>query len=80
MKTKITPAETADQTGTGTGTATSIRRRRVPSLRSLGALRRPIRLPVRVHTFDSFGIGNFRLLWAASAASSGGFFLQQVVM
>ena len=80
MKTKITPAETADQTGTGTGTATSKRRRRVPSLRSLGGLRRPIRLPVRVHTFDSFGIGNFRLLWAASAASSGGFFLQQVVI
>ncbi len=41
---------------------------------------RPIHIPVRVHTFDSFRHRNYVLLWFATALSSGGFWLQQVIV
>jgi len=34
----------------------------------------------RIHTFDVFRLRDFRLLWAASIGSSGGLFMQQVVI
>lgn len=41
---------------------------------------RPIRMPARVRTFDSFRYGDYVLLWLATAFSSGGFWLQQVIV
>lgn len=38
------------------------------------------RIRVRVHTFDSFRFRDYRLLWAATTFSSGGFWLQQVTI
>jgi len=48
--------------------------------RQFRALARPAHVNVRIHTFDAFKIRNFRLLWIASIGSSGGFFMQQVVI
>ena len=41
---------------------------------------RPIRMPTRVRTFDSFRYRDYVLLWLATAFSSGGFWLQQVIV
>ncbi len=41
---------------------------------------RPVHIPVRVHTFDSFRYRNYVLLWLTTALSSGGFWLQQVIV
>ena len=41
---------------------------------------RPARISVRVHTFDSFKYRNYRLMWGATAFSSGAFWLQQVIL
>lgn len=41
---------------------------------------RPIRMPARVRTFDSFRYRDYVLLWLATAFSSGGFWLQQVIV
>ena len=41
---------------------------------------RPVRIAERVHTFDSFRYGAYVLLWLATAFSSGGFWLQQVIV
>ena len=41
---------------------------------------RPIHMPVRVHTFDSFGYRSYVFLWLATAFSSAGYWLQQVVV
>ena len=41
---------------------------------------RPARIPVRVHTFDSFHYPNYVFLWFATVFSSAGFWLQQVVV
>ena len=56
------------------GTQHAARRRRFS--------RRPFRrrLRVRVHTLDSFRFRDYRLLWAATASASGGFWLQQVTI
>ena len=37
-------------------------------------------MPVRVHTFDSFGYRSYVFLWLATAFSSAGYWLQQVVV
>ena len=41
---------------------------------------RPLHVPAKVHTFDSFQFRNYRVLWATTFFSSGGFWLQQVVI
>ena len=41
---------------------------------------RPVHMPAKVHTFDSFQFRNYRVLWATTFFSSGGFWLQQVVI
>ena len=41
---------------------------------------RPVHMPVRVHTFDSFGYRSYVFLWLATAFSSAGYWLQQVVV
>ena len=41
---------------------------------------RPVHMPVRVHTFDSFGFRSYVFLWLATAFSSAGYWLQQVVV
>ena len=41
---------------------------------------RPIHVPAKVHTFDSFQFRNYRFMWATTFFSSGGFWLQQVVI
>ena len=41
---------------------------------------RPARIAERVHTFDSFRYRDYVLLWLATAFSSGGFWLQQVIV
>ena len=41
---------------------------------------RPVRMPTKVHTFDSFQFRNYRVLWSTTLFSSGGFWLQQVVI
>ena len=40
----------------------------------------PVHVPVRVHTFDSFRYQNYVFLWIATVLSSGGFWLQQVIV
>ena len=39
-----------------------------------------IRIPVKVHTFDSFRYRNYRLLWFTTFFSSAGFWLQQIII
>ena len=41
---------------------------------------RPVHVPLRVHTFDSFRYSNYVSIWIATVLSSGGFWLQQVVV
>ena len=41
---------------------------------------RPVHMPAKVHTFDSFQFRNYRVTWATTFFSSGGFWLQQVVI
>ena len=50
-----------------------IRRPHVPRIR-------PSSIRARVHTFDSFRYRNYRLMWGATAFSSGAFWLQQVII
>lgn len=49
-------------------------------LRSLVPKLRPVHIPVRVHTFESFRYGDYRCLWASSLFFSGAFWLQQVII
>ena len=41
---------------------------------------RPVHMPVRVRTFDSFHYRNYVFIWLATMFSSAGFWLQQVVV
>ena len=41
---------------------------------------RPSSISARVHTFESFKYRNYRLMWGATAFSSGAFWLQQVII
>ncbi len=41
---------------------------------------RPSSIRARVHTFESFKYRNYRLMWGATAFSSGAFWLQQVII
>lgn len=41
---------------------------------------RPHRPHVKVHTFDTFQFRDFRFVWATTVFSSGGFWLQQVII
>lgn len=41
---------------------------------------RRLRMPENIHTFDSFRYRNFRYLWATTLFSSGGFWMQQIVI
>ena len=41
---------------------------------------RRVHAPVRIHTFDSFKHGSYVFLWLATAFSSAGFWLQQVIV
>ena len=41
---------------------------------------KPVHMPVRVHTFDSFQSPSYLFLWLATVFSSAGFWLQQVVV
>lgn len=50
-----------------------IRRPHVPRIR-------PSSISARVHTFESFKYRNYRLMWGATAFSSGAFWLQQVII
>lgn len=43
-------------------------------------LTKPIRLPTKVHTFDSFRYANYRVIWASSFFFSAGFWLQMVIV
>ena len=54
------------------------RRRHIPSLHLPHV--RPVRVGVRLHTFDSFSYRNYRLLWGAAVGSGGGIWLQQIVV
>ena len=56
------------------------RRLRTPRVHVPKPKMRPIRMPARVRTFDSFQYGDYVLLWLATAFSSGGFWLQQVIV
>ncbi len=40
----------------------------------------PVRIPTKVHTFDSFRHRDYRFMWTTTFLSSGGFWLQQVVI
>ena len=54
----------------------------VPAARSrpTRARVRPVHIPVKLHTFDSLSYRDFRFLWMATVFSSGGYWLQQVVI
>ena len=41
---------------------------------------RRLRMPENIHTFESFRFRNFRYLWATTLFSSGGFWMQQIVI
>ena len=41
---------------------------------------RPVHIPVRVHTFDSFRYRSYLFLWLTTVFSSAGYWLQQVVV
>jgi MFS family permease len=41
---------------------------------------RRIRMPGNLHTFDSFRYRNYRFVWATTLFSSGGFWMQQIVI
>ena len=41
---------------------------------------RPVHIPVRVHTFDSFRYRSYVFIWLATVFSSAGFWLQQVIV
>ena len=41
---------------------------------------RRLRVPAALHTFDSFRYRNYRFIWANTVFSSGGFWLQQIVI
>ena len=52
-----------------------------PSVARRGRVRlRPIHLPANIRTFDAFRYREYRLLWGATAFSSAGFWLQQVLV
>ncbi len=59
-------------------TAIPARRRIFPNARVLRV--RPVRIRPRIHTFDSFRYRNYVFLWLATMFSSGGFWLQQVIV
>ena len=70
----VEPGTSVTQPTDGVQEAPPVRRRRLrPHLR-------PVHIHVRVHTFDSFHFRNYRLLWASTVSSSGGFWLQQVII
>jgi MFS family permease len=53
----------------------------IPKRRRFHAPRlRPVHVPVKVHTFDSFQYRDFRLLWTVTVMASAGFWLQQVIV
>ncbi|MEC9321271.1 MAG: MFS transporter [Chloroflexota bacterium] len=41
---------------------------------------KPVRVPVRIHTFDTFRSVNYRFLWLSTVIFSGAFWLQQVLI
>ena len=59
-------------------TAPVLRRRFRPHLRRPHI--KPVHLPTRVRTFDSFRYRSYVFIWLATAFSSSGFWLQQVVV
>jgi MFS family permease len=42
--------------------------------------RRHLRMPAKLHTFESFQYRNYRFLWATTLFSSAGFWMQQIVI
>ena len=63
-------AQTTDATHTGTPA----------KRRSFRPHVKPIHIHVKVHTFDTFQYRDFRFVWATTIFSSGGFWLQQVII
>ena len=61
-----------------TPTAPATRRRFRPHIRRPHI--RPVHMPARVRTFDSFQYPSYLFLWLATVFSSAGFWLQQVVV
>ena len=41
---------------------------------------KPVRVPARIHTFDTFRSVNYRFLWLSTVIFSGAFWLQQVLI
>ena len=72
------------ETPSPTPTPTQVARRRLRARIRRPNIRRPhirpVHMPARVHTFDSFRYRSYVFLWLATVFSSGGFWLQQVVV